>query len=31
MKDIFINFNLFEGEKYTISDAEVVGDIPIRR
>ena len=29
MKKIFINFNVFEGKKYTISDAEVVGDIPI--
>ena len=25
----FINFNIFEGDKYTISDAEVVGDIPL--
>jgi len=29
MKKIFINFNIFEGNKYTISDAEVVGDIPL--
>jgi outer membrane protein insertion porin family len=29
MKKIFINFNVFEGNKYTISDAEVVGDLPI--
>lgn len=29
MKKIFINFNIFEGDKYTISDAEVVGDIPL--
>ena len=29
MKSIFINFNIFEGEKYSISDAEVVGDVPI--
>ena len=29
MKKIFINFNIFEGNKYTISDAEVVGDVPI--
>ena len=29
MKKIFINFNVFEGKKYTISDAKVVGDIPI--
>ena len=31
MKKIFINFNVFEGKKYTISDAEVVGDIPLRK
>jgi outer membrane protein insertion porin family len=29
MKKIFINFNIFEGNKYTISNAEVVGDVPI--
>ncbi|MFL2698958.1 MAG: outer membrane protein assembly factor BamA, partial [Gammaproteobacteria bacterium] len=29
MKKIFINFNIFEGDKYTISNAEVVGDIPL--
>jgi outer membrane protein insertion porin family len=29
MKSIFINFNVFEGNKYTISEAEVVGDVPI--
>jgi outer membrane protein insertion porin family len=29
MKSIFINFNIFEGTKYTISNAEVVGDIPL--
>jgi outer membrane protein insertion porin family len=29
MKKIFINFNVFEGEKYTISEAQVVGDVPV--
>lgn len=29
MKSIFINFNIFEGEKYSISDVEIVGDVPI--
>ena len=29
MKKILINFNVFEGDKYTISNAEVVGDIPL--
>ena len=29
MKSIFINFNIFEGSKYTISNAEAVGDIPL--
>ena len=29
MKSIFININIFEGSKYTISNAEVVGDIPL--
>ncbi|MDB3996954.1 outer membrane protein assembly factor BamA [Gammaproteobacteria bacterium] len=29
MKSIFINFNIFEGEKYSISDVEIVGDLPI--
>ncbi len=29
MKSIYINFNIFEGNKYTISNAEVVGDIPL--
>ena len=28
MKDIFINFNLFEGDKYQISDVQIVGDTP---
>lgn len=28
-KDIFINYNLFEGEKHNISDVKVTGDIPI--
>jgi len=28
-KDIFINYNLFEGEKYKISDVKVTGDIPV--
>jgi|TARA_X000001036_G_scaffold367157_1_gene352237 outer membrane protein insertion porin family len=28
MKEIFINFNVSEGDKYTISDAEVIGEIP---
>lgn len=28
-KDIFINYNLFEGEKHKISDVKVTGDIPI--
>jgi len=27
-KSIFINFNIFEGEQYTIIDVEVVGDLP---
>ena len=27
-KSIFINFNIFEGEQYTIYDVEVVGDLP---
>ena len=27
-KSIFINFNVFEGEQYTINDVEVVGDLP---
>ena len=27
-KSIFINFNIFEGEQYTINDVEVVGDLP---
>jgi len=27
-KDIFINFNIYEGEKYKISDAQVIGDTP---
>ena len=29
MKSIFINFNIFEGNKYSISAAEVVGDMPL--
>ena len=29
MKSIFINFNIFEGSKYSISAAEVVGDMPL--
>jgi len=29
MKNIYINFNIFEGKKYNISEAEVVGDIPL--
>ena len=29
MKSIFINFNIFEGKKYSISDVEIVGDLPI--
>ena len=29
MKSIFINFNIFEGEKYSISDVEIIGDVPI--
>ena len=29
MKSIYINFNIFEGEKYSISNAEVIGDVPI--
>ena len=28
MKDIFINFNISEGDKYTITNAEAIGDIP---
>ena len=28
MKEIFINFNVSEGDKYTISDVEVIGEIP---
>ena len=28
-KDIFINYNLFEGDKFTISEAQVTGDIPL--
>ena len=28
-KDIFINYNLFEGDKFSISEAKVVGDIPL--
>ena len=28
-KDIFINYNLFEGEKYKISEVKVTGDIPV--
>ena len=27
-KSIFINFNIFEGDQYTINDVEVVGDLP---
>jgi outer membrane protein insertion porin family len=29
MKKIYINFNISEGKKYSISEAEVIGDIPI--
>ena len=29
MKSIFINFNIFEGKKYSISEAEVIGEVPI--
>ncbi len=29
MKSIYINFNISEGKKYSISDAEVIGDVPI--
>jgi outer membrane protein insertion porin family len=29
MKKIFITFNVVEGNKYTISDAQVIGDVPI--
>ena len=28
-KDIFINYNLFEGDKFSISQAQVTGDIPL--
>jgi outer membrane protein insertion porin family len=28
LNDIYISFNVFEGEKYTISDVDVIGDIP---
>jgi outer membrane protein insertion porin family len=28
-KDIFINYNLFEGDKYSISEAQATGDIPL--
>ena len=28
-KDIFINYNLFEGDKFSISEAQVTGDIPL--
>ena len=27
-KEIFITFNVIEGEKYTISDVDVIGDLP---
>ncbi len=27
-KSIFINFNIFEGDQYTINDVEVIGDLP---
>ena len=27
-KSIFINFNIFEGEQYTINEVEVIGDLP---
>ena len=27
-KSIFINFNIFEGEQYTINEDEVIGDLP---
>tara|TARA_B100001939_G_scaffold202627_1_gene174189 strand:+ start:2014 stop:4395 length:2382 start_codon:yes stop_codon:yes gene_type:complete len=28
-KDIFINYNLYEGDKFSISEAQVTGDIPL--
>ena len=28
LNDIYISLNVFEGEKYTISDVDVIGDIP---
>ena len=28
-KDIYITFSLFEGKKYTISDVDIIGDIPV--
>ena len=31
MKNIYINFNVFEGKKYNISEAEVVGDVPLEK
>ena len=29
LKDIYITFSLFEGKKYTISDVDIIGDIPV--
>ena len=29
LKDIFINFGVFEGDKYTINDVEIIGENPI--
>jgi outer membrane protein insertion porin family len=29
LKDIYISFSLFEGKKYTISDVDIIGDIPV--
>ena len=29
LKDIYISFSLFEGKKYSISDVDVIGDIPV--
>ena len=29
LKDIFINFSVFEGDKYTINDVEIIGENPI--
>ena len=29
LKDIYINFSVFEGDKYTINDVEIIGENPI--